>query len=208
MDSLPADSGSRAAGAANSPARLSIGEIEYDHSQIGDGGSVGAVTGIENFEAEFERKRLRLAEVEEDARQIRLDLAAKDDEIRLLREELGLTPLAQIKQAVTSSVPYQKTMEIGDRVASSEAYKKTQSTLSEVGTKTGELLKTAGAKTSDAFSQASQNLQESETLNDIGAKLRLASSRIKSSFSKESPESPSVSTPGIVEDVTEPTATD
>ena len=52
---------------------------------------------------------------------MRADLARKDEDIRRLREELGLTPMAQLMTAVGNSVAVQKTKEIGGRVKESEA---------------------------------------------------------------------------------------
>ncbi|KAG8567127.1 hypothetical protein GDO81_013512 [Engystomops pustulosus] len=106
-------------------------------------------------EAEAEELRCELLKVEEEILTLRQVLAAKDRHAAELKRKLGQTPLNQLKLNLSKSLhevqmsnAYVKTSEkLGEwneKVTQSDAYKKTQETLSTAGQKTTAALSTMG----------------------------------------------------------------
>ncbi|XP_073436931.1 tumor protein D54 isoform X3 [Dendrobates tinctorius] len=106
-------------------------------------------------EAEAEELRGDLVKVEEEILTLRQVLAAKERHASELKRKLGQTPLNQLKLNLSKSLhdvqmsnAYVKTSEkLGewnDKVTQSDAYKKTQETLSTAGQKTTAALSTMG----------------------------------------------------------------
>ncbi|XP_075206600.1 tumor protein D54 isoform X7 [Anomaloglossus baeobatrachus] len=106
-------------------------------------------------EAEAEELRCDLTKVEEEILTLRQVLAAKERHAAELKRKLGQTPLNQLKLNLSKSLhdvqmsnAYVKTSEkLGewnDKVTQSDAYKKTQETLSTAGQKTTAALSTMG----------------------------------------------------------------
>ncbi|CAJ0931181.1 unnamed protein product [Ranitomeya imitator] len=106
-------------------------------------------------EAEAEELRSDLVKVEEEILTLRQVLAAKERYAAELKRKLGQTPLNQLKLNLSKSLhdvqmsnAYIKTSEkLGewnDKVTQSDAYKKTQETLSTAGQKTTAALSTMG----------------------------------------------------------------
>ncbi|XP_065142191.1 tpd52 like 2b isoform X9 [Paramisgurnus dabryanus] len=101
----------------------------------------GAVAlGPENLppgltEEEAEELRLELTKVEEEIYTLRQVLSAKERHASELKRKLGLSPLSELKQNITKS---------WQDVQTSNAYKKTQETLSNAGQKTSAALSTVG----------------------------------------------------------------
>uniref|UniRef100_G1KQ43 TPD52 like 2 n=1 Tax=Anolis carolinensis TaxID=28377 RepID=G1KQ43_ANOCA len=87
-------------------------------------------------EAEEEELRSELAKVEEEIGTLRQVLAAKERHCGELKRKLGLTPLDGLKQNLSKS---------WRDVQISNAYKKTQETLSHVGQKTSAVLSNVGS---------------------------------------------------------------
>ncbi|XP_075032743.1 tumor protein D54 isoform X3 [Mixophyes fleayi] len=107
-------------------------------------------------EAEAEELRNELVKVEEEILTLRQVLAAKERHATELKRKLGQTPLNQLKinlskgiQEVQMSTAYVKTTEkLGEwneKVTQSDAYKKTQETLSSAGQKTSAALSNVGS---------------------------------------------------------------
>ncbi|KAG8567131.1 hypothetical protein GDO81_013512 [Engystomops pustulosus] len=86
-------------------------------------------------EAEAEELRCELLKVEEEILTLRQVLAAKDRHAAELKRKLGQTPLNQLKLNLSKSL---------HEVQMSNAYKKTQETLSTAGQKTTAALSTMG----------------------------------------------------------------
>uniref|UniRef100_A0A8C2KP62 Tpd52 like 2b n=1 Tax=Cyprinus carpio TaxID=7962 RepID=A0A8C2KP62_CYPCA len=86
-------------------------------------------------EEEAEELRLELTKVEEEIHTLRQVLSAKEHHASELKRKLGLSPLSEIKQNITKS---------WQDVQTSNAYKKTQETLSQAGQKTSAALSTVG----------------------------------------------------------------
>ncbi|XP_007566894.1 tpd52 like 2b isoform X10 [Poecilia latipinna] len=86
-------------------------------------------------EEEAEELRLELTKVEEEINTLRQVLSAKERHASELKRKLGLSPLNELKQNITKS---------WQDVQTSQAYKKTQETLSEAGQKTSAALNTLG----------------------------------------------------------------
>ncbi|XP_010072122.1 PREDICTED: tumor protein D54 isoform X1 [Pterocles gutturalis] len=86
--------------------------------------------------AEEEELRSELAKVEEEICTLRQVLAAKERHCGELKRKLGLTPLDGLKQNLSKS---------WHDVQVSNAYKKTQETLSQAGQKTSAALSNVGS---------------------------------------------------------------
>ncbi|XP_059397002.1 tumor protein D54-like isoform X7 [Carassius carassius] len=86
-------------------------------------------------EEEAEELRLELTKVEEEIQTLRQVLSAKERHASELKRKLGLSPLTELKQNITKS---------WQDVQTSNAYKKTQETLTQAGQKTSAALSTVG----------------------------------------------------------------
>ncbi|XP_029974690.1 tumor protein D54 isoform X3 [Salarias fasciatus] len=84
---------------------------------------------------EAEELRVELTKVEEEINTLRQVLSAKERHATELKRKLGLSPLNELKQNLTKS---------WQDVQTSNAYKKTQETLSQAGQKTSAALSTVG----------------------------------------------------------------
>ncbi|XP_014866275.1 PREDICTED: tumor protein D54 isoform X13 [Poecilia mexicana] len=99
-------------------------------------------------EEEAEELRLELTKVEEEINTLRQVLSAKERHASELKRKLGLSPLNELKQNITKS---------WQDVQTSQAYKKTQETLSEAGQKTSAALNTLGTAISRRLGDMSSN---------------------------------------------------
>ncbi|XP_077070354.1 tpd52 like 2b isoform X8 [Siphateles boraxobius] len=102
-------------------------------------------------EEEAEELRLELAKVEEEIHTLRQVLSAKERHSAELKRKLGLSPLNELKQNISkswqdvqTSNAYVSASSTLDDITSSEVYKKTQETLSQAGQKTSAALSTVG----------------------------------------------------------------
>uniref|UniRef100_A0A7N6BST9 Tpd52 like 2b n=1 Tax=Anabas testudineus TaxID=64144 RepID=A0A7N6BST9_ANATE len=86
-------------------------------------------------EEEAEELRIELTKVEEEINTLRQVLSAKERHATELKRKLGLSPLNELRQNLTKS---------WQEVQTSNAYKKTQETLSQAGQKTSVALSTMG----------------------------------------------------------------
>lgn len=86
-------------------------------------------------EEEAEELRIELTKVEEEINTLRQVLSAKERHATELKRKLGLSPLNELKQNISKS---------WQDVQTSNAYKKTQETLSQAGQKTTAALSTVG----------------------------------------------------------------
>ncbi|XP_042317779.1 tumor protein D54 isoform X1 [Sceloporus undulatus] len=107
-------------------------------------------------EVEEEELKSELAKVEEEIGTLRQVLAAKERHCGELKRKLGLTPLDGLKQNLSKSwhdvqvsnayVSASSTLEDwNEKLTQSEAYKKTQETLSQAGQKTSAALSNVGS---------------------------------------------------------------
>ncbi|XP_038577660.1 tpd52 like 2b isoform X7 [Micropterus salmoides] len=102
-------------------------------------------------EEEAEELRTELTKVEEEINTLRQVLSAKERHSAELKRKLGLNPLNELKQNLTkswqdvqTSNAYLSASATLDDIARSEAYKKTQETLSQAGQKTSAAFTTVG----------------------------------------------------------------
>ncbi|KAM8829775.1 tpd52 like 2b isoform 4-T4 [Synchiropus picturatus] len=116
--------------------------LGVDHSDsLSDVPVEGAVGNSTNplppglTEEEAEELRIELSKVEEEINTLRQVLSAKERHATELKRKLGLSPLNELKQNLTKS---------WQDVQTSNAYKKTQETLSQAGQKTSAALSTVG----------------------------------------------------------------
>uniref|UniRef100_UPI0037E79B81 tpd52 like 2b isoform X4 n=1 Tax=Semicossyphus pulcher TaxID=241346 RepID=UPI0037E79B81 len=86
-------------------------------------------------EEEAEELRTELTKVEEEINTLRQVLSAKERHATELKRKLGLSPLNELRQNITKS---------WQDVQTSNAYKKTQETLSQAGQKTSAAFSTVG----------------------------------------------------------------
>ncbi|XP_037833037.1 tpd52 like 2b isoform X2 [Kryptolebias marmoratus] len=100
-------------------------------------------------EEEAEELCTELAKVEEEINTLRQVLSAKERHASDLKRKLGLSPLNEIKQNLTkswqdvqTSNAYRSASATLDDITHSDAYKKTQETLSQAGQKTSAALNT------------------------------------------------------------------
>ncbi|XP_075995816.1 tpd52 like 2b isoform X2 [Genypterus blacodes] len=103
-------------------------------------------------EEEAEELRIELSKVEEEINTLRQVLSAKERHAADLKRKLGLSPLNELKQNITkgwqdvqTSNAYVSASASWDDFVQSEAYKKTQETLSQAGQKTTAALSTVGS---------------------------------------------------------------
>uniref|UniRef100_A0A3B5Q4X9 Tpd52 like 2b n=1 Tax=Xiphophorus maculatus TaxID=8083 RepID=A0A3B5Q4X9_XIPMA len=109
-------------------------------------------------EEEAEELHLELTKVEEEINTLRQVLSAKERHASELKRKLGLSPLNELKQNITKS---------WQDVQTSQAYKKTQETLSEAGSKTSAALNTLGT----AISRRLGDMRNSPTFKSFEDKV-------------------------------------
>ncbi|XP_075427795.1 tumor protein D54 isoform X7 [Ascaphus truei] len=162
--------------------------------------AAGAVLPDGLTEAEAEELRIELFKVEEEILTLRQVLAAKERHATELKRKLGQTPLNQLKlnlskslQEVQSSTAYVKTSEkLGEwneKVTHSDAYKKTQETLSQAGQKTSAALSNVGT----AISRRLGDMRNSTTFKSFedrmgSMKTKVSGGRENGSESLHSPD--------------------
>ncbi|XP_014866274.1 PREDICTED: tumor protein D54 isoform X12 [Poecilia mexicana] len=125
-------------------------------------------------EEEAEELRLELTKVEEEINTLRQVLSAKERHASELKRKLGLSPLNELKQNITkswqdvqTSQAYLSASATLDDITHSEAYKKTQETLSEAGQKTSAALNTLGT----AISRRLGDMRNSPTFKSFEDKV-------------------------------------
>ncbi|XP_015258547.1 tpd52 like 2b isoform X13 [Cyprinodon tularosa] len=125
-------------------------------------------------EEEAEELRTELTKVEEEINTLRLVLSAKEKHASELKRKLGLNPLNELKQNISkswqdvqTSQAYLSASATLDDIAHSEAYKKTQETLSEAGQKTTAALSTLGT----AISRRLGDMRNSPTFKSFEDKV-------------------------------------
>jgi len=133
--------------------------LGVDHSDsLADVPVEGAVGNSANplppglTEEEAEELRTELTKVEEEINTLRQVLSAKERHAAELKRKLGLSPLNELRQNITkswqdvqTSNAYLSASATLDDITHSEAYKKTQETLSQAGQKTSAALTTVGS---------------------------------------------------------------
>lgn len=117
--------------------------------------TVNSAAGTPLTEAEVEELKNELRKVEDEIGTLRQVLTAKERHAWELKRKLGQTPLNELKQNISRSwqelqmsnayLSASSTLEDwNDKVTHSEAYKKTQETLSQAGQKTSAALSNVG----------------------------------------------------------------
>ncbi|XP_041858909.1 tpd52 like 2b isoform X2 [Melanotaenia boesemani] len=109
-------------------------------------------------EEEAEELHTELTKVEEEITTLRQVLSAKERHAAELKRKLGLNPLNELKQNLTkswqdvqTSNAYRSASATLDDITHTEAYKKTQETLSQAGQKTTAAFNTVGTAISKRF---------------------------------------------------------
>ncbi|XP_030624133.1 tpd52 like 2b isoform X2 [Chanos chanos] len=136
-------------------------------------------------EEEAEELRSELAKVEEEIHTLRQVLSAKERHASELKRKLGLSPLNELKQNITkswqdvqTSQAYVRTAEkLGEwneKVTGCDLYKKTQETLSQAGQKTSAALSTMGT----AISRKLGDMRNSPTFKSFEDKVGTIKSKV------------------------------
>ncbi|XP_040008167.1 tpd52 like 2b isoform X4 [Xiphias gladius] len=125
-------------------------------------------------EEEAEELRTELTKVEEEINTLRQVLSAKERHATELKRKLGLSPLNELRQNLTkswqdvqTSNAYLSASATLDDITHSEAYKKTQETLSQAGQKTSAALTTVGT----AISKRLGDMRNSATFKSFEDKM-------------------------------------
>ncbi|XP_076859790.1 tpd52 like 2a isoform X7 [Brachyhypopomus gauderio] len=121
--------------------------------------------------------QVELFKVEEEILTLRQVLAAKERHAAELRRRLGINPLSEFKQNISkswqevqSSNAYLTASATLDDISHSDAYKKTQETLSQAGQMTSSALSTMGS----AIKNRLGDLRNSSTFKNIEDKMTKA----------------------------------
>ncbi|KAG7519284.1 hypothetical protein JOB18_005379 [Solea senegalensis] len=155
--------------------------LDVDHSDnLSDVHVEGAVRNAANplppglTEEEAQELRTELTKVEEEINTLRQVLSAKERHAIELKRKLGLSPLNELKQNLTkswqdvqTSNAYLSASATLDDITHSEAYKKTQETLSQAGQKTSAALTTVGS----AISKKLGDMRNSATFKSFEDKM-------------------------------------
>ncbi|XP_075882997.1 tpd52 like 2b isoform X18 [Nelusetta ayraudi] len=142
----------------NSPNRGMASEPSDSLSDVPVGGAMGnpanpaPLPGL--TEEEAEELRGELAKVEEEINTLRQVLSAKERHAGELKRKLGLSPLTELRQNFSKS---------WQDVQTSNAYKKTQETLSQAGQKTSAVI----SNMSTAFSKRLVDMRNSPTFKSF-----------------------------------------
>ncbi|XP_036388880.1 tpd52 like 2b isoform X8 [Megalops cyprinoides] len=125
-------------------------------------------------EEEAEELRSELTKVEEEINTLRQVLSAKEKHAYELKRKLGLSPLNEFKQNLTkgwqdvqTSNAYLSATSTLEDITHSEAYKKTQETLSQAGQKTSAALSNMGT----AISKRLGDMRNSPTFKSFEDKV-------------------------------------
>ncbi|XP_018538380.1 tpd52 like 2b isoform X9 [Lates calcarifer] len=155
--------------------------LGVDHSDsLSDVPVEGAVGNSANplppglTEEEAEELRIELTKVEEEINTLRQVLSAKERHATELKRKLGLSPLNELRQNLTkswqdvqTSNAYLSASATLEDITHSEAYKKTQETLSQAGQKTSAALTTVGT----AISRKLGDMRNSATFKSFEDKM-------------------------------------
>ncbi|XP_069382531.1 tpd52 like 2b isoform X17 [Paralichthys olivaceus] len=135
----------------NSPNKgLSVDHADSQSDMVVEGAVGNSVNPLPPglTEEEAEELRTELTKVEEEINTLRQVLSAKERHATELKRKLGLSPLNELKQNLSKS---------WQDVQTSNAYKKTQETLSQAGQKTSAALSTVGTAISRRLGDMSSN---------------------------------------------------
>uniref|UniRef100_A0AAY5F5Z0 Tpd52 like 2b n=1 Tax=Electrophorus electricus TaxID=8005 RepID=A0AAY5F5Z0_ELEEL len=116
-------------------------------------------------EEEAEELRIELTKVEEEIQTLRQVLLAKERHASELKRKLGLSPLSELKQNISKG---------WQDVQTSNAYKKTQETLSQAGQKTSAAFTTMGS----AISRKLGDMRNSPTFKSFEDKVGNLKSKV------------------------------
>ncbi|KAL9835198.1 tumor protein D54 isoform 9-T9 [Geothlypis trichas] len=157
--------------------------------------------------AEEEELRAELAKVEEEIGTLRQVLAAKERHCGELKRKLGLTPLDGLRQNLSKSwhdvqvsnayLSASSTLEDwNEKLTQSEAYKKTQETLSQAGQKTSAALSNVGSVISRKLGDMRNSATFKSFEDRVGTiKSRVVGSRENSTDGLHSPSGAGDKTP-------------
>ncbi|XP_069382530.1 tpd52 like 2b isoform X16 [Paralichthys olivaceus] len=161
----------------NSPNKgLSVDHADSQSDMVVEGAVGNSVNPLPPglTEEEAEELRTELTKVEEEINTLRQVLSAKERHATELKRKLGLSPLNELKQNlskswqdVQTSNAYLSASATLDDITHSEAYKKTQETLSQAGQKTSAALSTVGT----AISRRLGDMRNSATFKSFEDKM-------------------------------------
>ncbi|KAI9516086.1 hypothetical protein NQZ68_018927 [Dissostichus eleginoides] len=149
-------------------------------------------------EEEAEELRTELTKVEEEINTLRQVLSAKERHAQELKRKLGLSPLNELKQNITkswadvqTSNAYLSASATLDDISRSEAYKKTQETLSQAGQKTSAALSTVGT----VLSRRLGDMRNSATFKSFEDRVETLKTKVVGPRGNGEPVTPTDTTP-------------
>ncbi|XP_066558461.1 tpd52 like 2b isoform X13 [Amia ocellicauda] len=158
----------------NSPNKGLVSDTMTDVPVEGATSSANTMLPTGLTEEESEELRIELSKVEEEIHTLRQVLSAKERHANELKRKLGLSPLNELKQNLTkgwqdvqTSNAYLSASATLEDISRSEAYKKTQETLSQAGQKTSAALSTVGT----AISRRIGDMRNSATFKSFEDKV-------------------------------------
>ncbi|XP_030639783.1 tpd52 like 2a isoform X2 [Chanos chanos] len=150
-------------------------------------------------EDEVEELTLELSKVEDEIQTLRQVLSAKERHAMDLKKRLGMTPLEELKQNITkgwqdvqSSNAYLTASSTMEDIRHSDAYKRTQETLSQAGQVTSAAFSSMGSAIRSKFGE----MRNSPTFKNLGEKMENMKYKVKGDRANgESAHSPSERSP-------------
>ncbi|XP_078275245.1 tpd52 like 2b isoform X8 [Rhinoraja longicauda] len=152
-------------------------DVPVDTPAGGDG--VGVLS-----EVETEELKIELIKVEDEIATLRQVLAAKEKHAAEIKRKLGLTPFNELKQNLSKG---------WQDVQASNAYKKTQATLSTAGSKTSSAISTVGS----VLSKTLGDIKESPTFKSFEESVGNLKAKVVGSenHAKDDYQSPTATSP-------------
>ncbi|XP_072097416.1 tpd52 like 2b isoform X3 [Mobula birostris] len=153
-------------------------DVPVDTPAGGDG--LGVLSEVETEELKCE-----LSKVEDEIATLRQVLAAKEKHASEIKRKLGLTPFNELKQNLTKS---------WQDVQASNAYKKTQATLSTAGSKTSSAISSVGSVLSRTLGEIKESptfKSFEESVGNLKAKVIGNENNVKDGYHTPSATSPS-----------------
>ncbi|XP_068078975.1 tpd52 like 2a isoform X4 [Danio rerio] len=147
-----------------------------DSSEQGSSMNAGIAAGMTLppgvTEEEAEEMQMELIKVEDEIETLRQVLVAKERHAAELKHRLGISPLSEIKQNITKgwhdvqcSNAYLTASATLEDIGRSDAYKRTQETLSQAGQVTSAAFSSMGSAIRSRFGEMSSNLSMRHSLS-------------------------------------------
>ncbi|XP_048065476.1 tpd52 like 2a isoform X6 [Megalobrama amblycephala] len=145
---------------------------EHGSPVISPGVAIGGTLPPGLTEEEAEEIQVELTKVDDEIQTLRQVLMAKERHAAELKRRLGISPLSEIKQNITKgwhdvqcSNAYLTASATLEDIGRSDAYKRTQETLSQAGQMTSAAFSTVGSAIRNRFGEMSSNFSMRHSLS-------------------------------------------